>query len=437
MARVERFRFSHTRKIDSAFRHVSAASDAKVILNTARSPNGRYVTVGDERLLNFGSCSYMGLETMHELTEGAHWAIDTYGTQFSFSRAYLQCSLYEELETLLERITGRPVLVSASTSLAHMAALPVLIKDTDYILIDQFAHASLQTAVQLVPNVPLEILRHNRMDLVDAALTRLRAHNGNVWYICDGLYSMLGDFAPFEELRELLRRHERLRLYIDDAHSTSWSGTHGRGVALEQFGGDERVVVALSLNKAFSAAGGALAFPSRDLLARVRRCGGPMLFSGPIQPPMLGAAVGSARLHLSERFPALQAELDDRLALCIRELQRTALDLAMLDRAPIFHARCDSPRVAFAVADEMKERGFYCSVCVFPAVPMNSPGIRFTITRHNELADISRFVSALEGSFAHAVSTVGRRGDDERTEASHFPPASVVASDEPASASNG
>lgn len=415
MARIERFRFSHTRKIDSAFRHVSAASDAKVIMNRGKGPNGRYVTVDDERLLNFGSCSYMGLEAMSELTEGAHWAIEEFGTQFHFSRAYLQCSLYAELEALLERITGRPVVVAASTSLAHLAALPVLINDMDHILIDQFAHASLQTAVQLVPNVPLEILRHNRMDLVDAALTRLRARPGNVWYICDGLYSMLGDFAPFEELRELLRRHEHLRLYIDDAHSTSWSGTHGRGVALEHFGNDERVVVALSLNKAFSAAGGALALPNRELLARVRRCGGPMLFSGPIQPPMLGAAVGSARLHLSERLPALQAELDERLALCIHELHRTSLDLAMLDRSPIFHAHCDSPRFAFAVAEEMKERGYYCCVCVFPAVPMNSPGIRFTITRHNELADIPRFVSALEGSFAHAMSELHGREDDARS----------------------
>jgi 7-keto-8-aminopelargonate synthetase-like enzyme len=422
MARVERFRFSHTRKIDSAFRHVSAASDAKVIMNTGKGPNGRYVTVDGEPLLNFGSCSYMGLEGMQELTEGAHWAIDTYGTQFHFSRAYLQCSLYEELEAQLERITGRPVVVAASTSLAHMAALPVLIKDTDHILIDQFAHASLHTAVQLVPNVPLEILRHNRMDQVDAALTRLRGHKGDVWYICDGLYSMLGDFAPFDELRELLRRHENLRLYIDDAHSTSWTGTHGRGAALQHFGNDERVVVALSLNKAFSAAGGALSVPNREFVARIRRCGGTMLFSGPIQPPMLGAAVGSARVHLSERFPALQADLDERLVLCIRELHRTSLDLAMLDRSPIFHARCDSPRMAFAVSEEMKVRGYYCCVCVFPAVPMNSPGIRFTISRHNELADITRFVSALEGSFAQVAKTFGRRGDEA--------PASEAASQE-------
>ncbi len=407
MARIERFRFSHTRKIDSAHRYVTEAANAGVIMNSGSGPNGRDVVVDGTRMRNFGSCSYMALEAMPQLREAAHRAIDEYGTQFHFSRAYLQCDLYLELEGLLEKITGRPVAVAASTSLAHLAALPVLIKDTDHIVIDQFAHASLHTATQLVPGVPLEILRHNRMDKLDELLTRMPAGTGNVWYLCDGLYSMLGDFAPFEELRALLDRHDRLRLYIDDAHSTSWSGRRGRGIALDHFGNDERVVVALSLNKAFSAAGGALALPNRELVNRIRRCGGPMLFSGPIQPPMLGAAVASARLHMSEDFPKLQAELDARLSLCMRQLEKTQLDLSSLQRSPIFQAQCDSPRIAFAVANKMRARGFYCCVCVFPAVPMNRPGLRFTVTRHNDLEDIGQFVSTLAESFDEAKRELG------------------------------
>ncbi len=43
---------------------------------------------------------------------------------------------------------------------------------------------------------------------------------------------------------------------------------------------------------------------------------------------------------------------------------------------------------------------------------MNRPGIRFTITRHNELADIPALVSALAESFALATSAVDRRGDE-------------------------
>jgi 7-keto-8-aminopelargonate synthetase-like enzyme len=393
---------SHSRKIDSADRYVSAAHQAGVIMQTAQSASGRHVLVDGARLLNFGSCSYMALERRPELRQSTLAALDEYGTQFHFSRAYLQCPLYQELERLLEQYAGRPVLVAASTSLAHMAGLPVLVRDGDHMLIDQFAHASLHSAVQLLPAIPLSILRHNRMDLLDAELTRLRDQPGNVWYIADGLYSMLGDFAPFAELKQLLDKHEKLRLYIDDAHSTSWLGTHGRGAALEHFADHERVVVALSLNKAFSAAGGALALPDRETALRIRRCGGPMLFSGPIQPPMLGAAVGSARLHLSSDFPALQAELAQRIELALQAIARAGIELSTPARSPIFQAQCDSPRIAFNVAERMRKRGFYCCICVFPAVPMNRPGIRFTMSRHNQPEDIQSFVDALASSLSEA-----------------------------------
>ncbi|HEX4334505.1 MAG TPA: aminotransferase class I/II-fold pyridoxal phosphate-dependent enzyme [Polyangiaceae bacterium] len=409
MARIERFRISHTRKLDSAYRYVTEAAEAGVILNTGTFAGGRDVRVDGVTLKNFGSCSYMALERMPELRDAAHAALDEYGTQFHFSRAYVQCSLYQELDALLEQLTGRPVVVAASTSLAHMAALPVLVRDGDQIVIDQFAHASLHTAVQLLPGVPLEVMRHNRMDILDEFLTKRRSQAGKVWYVCDGLYSMLGDFAPIADLKALLDRHDDLRLYIDDAHATSWVGRNGRGVALDHFEHDERVVVALSLNKAFSAAGGVLALPNRELVARIRRCGGPMLFSGPIQPPMLGAAVGSAKLHLSPGFADLQADLAGRLDLCVSALGDTMLDVTAA-RSPIFQVRCDSPRVAFAIAEQMKERGFYCCVCVFPAVPMNRPGLRFTVTRHNQPEDIVSFLSALNDSASDALAEVMRTG---------------------------
>src|SRR6185312_8818008 len=225
------------------------------------------------------SCSYMSLEARAELRAAAHEAIDRWGTQFHFSRAYLQCALYEELESCLGSMTGRPALVAPSTSLAHMAALPVLIEDGDSVVVDQFAHASLHTALRLVPSAPLEIVRHNRMDRLDPILTRLAPTSQQIWYVADGLYSMLGDFADFDGLRRLLDAHPKLRLYVDDAHATSWAGARGRGVTLEHFAADPRVVVVLSLNKAFSAAGGALALPNEAMKRRIRRAGGPMLFS--------------------------------------------------------------------------------------------------------------------------------------------------------------
>jgi 7-keto-8-aminopelargonate synthetase-like enzyme len=409
MGRMEHFRISHTRSVEGTYRHVTELCEAGLVLQTGSSANGRYVGVDGRQYLSFGSCSYMSLETRPELRSGAHDAIDRWGTQFHFSRVYVQCPLYEELESCLAAMTERPTLVAASTTLAHMAALPVLIEDGDSVVIDQFAHASLHTAVRLVPSAPLEIVRHNRMDLLDAVLTRLAPTSKQIWYVADGLYSMLGDFADFQALTQLLDAHPKLRLYIDDAHATSWTGVRGRGAALEHFASDPRVVVALSLNKAFSAAGGALAVPSEALKLRIRRAGSTMLFSGPIQPPMLGAAVGSARLHLAEEFHSLQLELASKIAHAARALERHQLLVGAPARSPIFQLHCDSPRMTHIIAKRMRDLGYYCCAVTFPAVPVNRPGIRFTVCRHNLNEDIDSFVAALARVHDEITTQLRRR----------------------------
>jgi 7-keto-8-aminopelargonate synthetase-like enzyme len=68
--------------------------------------------------------------------------------------------------------------------------------------------------------------------------------------------------------------------------------------------------------------------------------------------------------------------------------------------------------VAFAANNLMKHKGYYCCTCVFPAVPMNRPGIRFTLSRHNALSDIAPFVRALENSVREALTEVARTSGD-------------------------
>jgi 7-keto-8-aminopelargonate synthetase-like enzyme len=399
--------------VDSANRLVSEAADAGVIMNRAGNYAGSSVEVDGRLMHNFGCCSYLGLEVRGDLKAATCEATRRYGTQFSFSRAYLENPLYRELEEQLAAMTGGNVLVAPSTTLAHIAALPVLVREGDAVLIDQFAHASLHTATALLRDVSVERVRHNQLERLERRVTELSVGGRRVFYLCDGLYSMRGDLAPFARLRALLDAHPNLHLYIDDAHSTSWWGVRGRGAALESLGQHPRAVVALSLNKAFSAAGGCLVFPDADMVRLVRRCGGPMLFSGPIQPPMLGAAVASARLHNHPSFQILQDELAALIAHARRAVNRHQIPLAGTDLTPIFMVPCDSPGIVFRAVNRLRDLGFYVCPSVFPAVPVNQPGIRFTITRHNDPASIDAFVQALAETLAAEIDETRARHDGE------------------------
>jgi 7-keto-8-aminopelargonate synthetase-like enzyme len=250
-------------------------------------------------------------------------------------------------------------------------------------------------ATDSIADVPIELMRHNRMDLLEQRLQILGEGVERVWYLCDGVYSMLGDFAPFQDLDRLLRTYPKLHLYVDDAHAMSWLGRHGRGAALTFMSSLDRVVVAVSLSKAFGASGGALAFANEAQRELVRTCGGPLMFSGPMPPAALGAGLASAKLHLRAAFEAMQTELQDRVRYTRGAAGEAGLELATDDPTPVLVLHYDNIPAAQGVVRGLRERGFFGCISTFPAVPMNKPSVRLTVSRHNSYDDIRELVACL------------------------------------------
>lgn len=375
--------------------------------------DGRTISLDGRSLVNFGSCSYLGLELDPRLREATIDAVTRYGTQFSSSRAYLSSPQYAELEALLDEVFGGHALVVPTTTLGHLATLPVLVESTDAVLLDHQVHASVQMAAnQLrVKGATVELIRHNDLERVEAMIERLAPSHQRIWYMADGVYSMFADLAPFGALRELLDRHPQLQLYIDDSHGVGWAGKHGRGPALDALGGHDRVIVACSLNKSFAASGGAIVFGDAELRRRVRTAGGPMIFSGPLQPPMLGAAIASAKIHLSDELPVLQAALRERIERFTDLADEFCLPLASRDVTPIRYVPLGLPVVAHDVVLELLAGGHYTNYAGFPAVPMKHAGVRATLTLHHSLDDVRGLVEALA---RHVPAALERGGEPAR-----------------------
>jgi 7-keto-8-aminopelargonate synthetase-like enzyme len=371
--------------------------------------DGRLIHIGGRATLNFASCSYLGLEMDPRLREGAIDAILRYGTQFSSSRAYLELPLYAELEALLDRIFDAHTLVAPNTTLAHLAALPVLVEPEDAAILDHQVHQTVQLAAgQLrLEGTAVEIVRHGDTGRLDERIRELAQRHPKVWYLADGVYSMYGDRAPLSAIAWLLERHERLHVYLDDAHGMSWSGLHGRGVAAETLGGHPRVVIAVSLNKAFGAGGGALVFPDPVRKSRVRNVGSTLMFTGPLQPPQLGAALASARIHLSPEIETLQAELAARIAFADSTARELDLPLASRGGVPIHYVGMGVQAAALALVGKLLERGIYMNPCAFPAVGSRNAGVRFTITRHQSESDIASALGAVAELLPGALADAG------------------------------
>jgi 7-keto-8-aminopelargonate synthetase-like enzyme len=242
--------------------------------------------------------------------------------------------------------------------------------------------------------VRVEMVRHNDIQALDRRLSE-SDDEGAAWYITDGLFSMHGDTVPVEALHPLLERHPRLHIYCDDAHGFGWSGPRGSGTYLSRAGWHERLVIAVGLAKSFGTMGGVVATPNRDFIDMINLTGSPLVFGGPIPPPMLGASIASADIHLSDELAVLQGELDRKIKFVNAFSDSIGLPLAAFDNTPLWFLEVGASKKVLEGLSKMKTAGFFLNGAVFPVVPRGHGGLRFTVTNYNSLSQIEAMLVQL------------------------------------------
>jgi 7-keto-8-aminopelargonate synthetase-like enzyme len=361
--------------------------------------DGNHVHINGKELINFGSCSYLGLELDQRLKDAGKEAIDKFGMQFSSSRAYVSVGLYKELEELFEDMFQQPVILAPTVTLGHLANIPVLVGDNDAVIVDMQAHASVQQAVDMLKlrRIPVEVIRHNRADILEEKIKELSPAHKKIWFMCDGVYSMYGDFLPVDKMVSLLNRYEQLNVYVDDAHGMSWTGPNGTGYVMNQLNGKlhERLYLVCGLAKSFGTAGGLLVFPNREMQQLVRNCGRTLIFSGPIQPAVLGASVASARIHLTEEIYDLQNNLKKKINYFVRRAQELELPLIEPCGSPIKFIGVGQPETGYIMVRTLIKLGYYVNLSAFPSVPYKNTGLRITITNHLTEENIDQLLQTI------------------------------------------
>lgn len=407
-------KIKHNNIIDTATEIFALARDKQVLHLYAEDEEmtGKHLTINGYKALNFGTCGYLRLEHHPLLIEGSIDAIRRYGTQFPMSKSYISNPLYKQLETHIEEMYGAPVVISKNCTIAHLATIPTLIRENDAVILDHLVHSSVQAATQkLLPQgVHIEMIRHSHMDMLEETVIRLKNKYRRIWYMADGVYSMYGDFAPVREMIRLAEKYDQLYLYVDDAHGISWKGQHGTGYVMDQMGHKlhDKMILTATLGKAFGACGGATLLPNDPWHHQVKIFGGPNTFSVQLEPAILGAAVASAQLHLSDEIYTLQHSLQDRIAYCNTLIEQTGLPLLEKNESPIFFIGTGTMAMTNTLIQRLCQDGIYVNAAPFPAVPAKNTGIRITISLNNAPHEIEEMVSKLEYHFERSLEEVGQ-----------------------------
>lgn len=101
-----------------------------------------------------------------------------------------------------------------------------LVGPKDYILSDHENHACIIDGCKLSKGSTV-VYKNNDMEDLEAKLQELPMCAGKL-IVTDGVFSMNGHIAHYDQIHELSRRYNA-RTYIDDAHGVGVVGAGGRG----------------------------------------------------------------------------------------------------------------------------------------------------------------------------------------------------------------
>lgn len=374
--------------------------------------DGRSIHINSKKLLNMANCSYLGLEKHPFLIESAIEAIRLYGTQNSVSRSLFSSPLFIELENNLKEIFNGYPIVYGSTTLAHYAALPLLAKENDALILDAFVHNSVRTASQVCKSNGAFVIvtRHNDMEYLRYMVKRLKKEGyKKIWYCADGIYSIHGDLCNVKALNQLLDEEENFYAYVDDAHGIGWCGKNGCGYVIGNYGLHNKMIVAGSLSKSVAAAGGFLIVPDKNLADYLKLTGHTFIFSIPMPPASLGAITASLKLHLSDEIIQYQKELRDLILYFKKTCKDLSIPVETEDVTPIQLIKLGENETVLKVQKALNNEGYFTSSAIYPAVNKGEGGLRISLTRHLTNNDIDNFLSCLKRiypAFNHELKVI-------------------------------
>ena len=189
----------------------------------------------------------------------------------------------------------------------------------------------------------------------------------------------------------------------------SWYGKNGAGYVFDKLGVSKRIIVVSTLAKGFGCVGGTAVFYDEELYRKVDIFGGPHSYSHPLTPASAGAAIASAKIHLSSEIYEYQKELFDLTSHMDSLLKEKNLPNLSAPNSPIYYIGGGLNKVTHNFVNRILKEGFYVNTATFPAVPNDLSGLRFTVTRHVNKGDISEFVDAMA---YHLPKAIEEENDD-------------------------
>ena len=175
---------------------------------------------------------------------------------------------------------------------AAYGAITGIIRQKDFIVMDDLAHSSFQQG-SYAATVKDNVIKFNHLDNQDleAKLNEIRssAKNASILVITEGLYSMDGDYTDFSQFVSICKEYNATTL-VDVAHDLGCTGADGTGT-LGIFNALKDIdIVVGSFSKSFGTNGGFIATHNESLSWAIKAFGSSYTYSTAMSPVQVAIA---------------------------------------------------------------------------------------------------------------------------------------------------
>lgn len=361
-------------------------------IRTISSPQGAWLTVDGQAVLNFCSNNYLGLANEPHLRAAAQAAMARYGLGPAAVRSIAgTLELHVELEKRLAAFKGVAAAITFQSGFAaNLAVIPALVGKEDVIFSDRLNHASIidgcrLSGAKIVPYDHCAPAHLRQVIAAEKAATPFR----RALIVTDGVFSMDGDITPLADLAEIAQAEDML-LMVDDAHGEGVLGRGGRGI-VDHFGLSGQVAVEVgTFSKAFGVVGGAVTGDA-VIVDWLRQRGRPFLFSSAMTVP--DAAACLAALDLLEESTERVDRLWENARYFKAEMHSAGFDLGQ-SITPITPVMLGDAPLAQAFSRQLFARGVFVMAIGFPTVPRGQARLRVMLSAAHQRADLDKGLEA-------------------------------------------
>ncbi len=337
---------------------------------------GSEVEVAGKRLVMIGSNDYLGLSHDARVMDASAKAVYAWGTGPGGSR-FLSGNmvLHQLLEDRLADFVGKKGSVVHVTGFStNLGALGCLINPADTVLCDRESHASIFEGIKST-RARITTFAHN--DAENAAKKIAEAKqarpDGDIFLITEGVFSMSGDVAVYDELARLKDQFPEIIIYLDDAHGLGVLGPGGRGTARHFDAAPRTDFIMGTFSKAMASIGGFIAAADEEVLRYLRYQSRTQIFSAAL--PAANTTAVLTCLDILEKEPERVA----RLHAVTRRMREGYKEIGLRigqSASPIIPILIGSDEQAFLFSQALFEEGIFALPAIYPAVPRGQALIR-------------------------------------------------------------